>query len=80
MVYHNLYIVCGKCGHRNRPHPSNRVTVEMALLGKLGNCKGRTCGKPLSVPNLRETPLVKRIKADLTSRGLLPNGEPNPAS
>ena len=80
MVYRNLYIVCGQCGHRNRPHPSPRMTAELALLGKLGCCKGRNCGKELKV-QMRETPLVKRVKEDLIARRLLlPNGEPNPVS
>lgn len=81
MVFWQAFlVVCGTCGHRNRPHKSPREGIRMALLNELPCCRG--CGKQLRLPNPRETPLVRKVRGQLIREGLLPQPqyEPLPAA
>lgn len=60
-------VTCSDCGHRNRPHPSPSVGIEMALRGQLKPCRG--CGKELR-PKLSDRPLIKRVRDELQSQGV----------
>lgn len=62
-----FYITCFSCGHRNRPHPSPREGVRLALIGEAGKCKG--CDKVLQ-PRLSDRPLVRRVRAELEAKGI----------
>lgn len=66
----SFIVICGTCGHRNRPDPSPRVGIRMALTGQLGNCRG--CQKVLRPPVLRDRPLTRQIRAELISKGITP--------
>lgn len=63
-------VVCGRCGHRNRPHPSPRKGIALALLDKLPVCRGG-CGRQLSFCPDETRPLVREVKCDLIRAGFL---------
>lgn len=65
-----FFIRCGHCSHRNRPHPSPRMGMRLALLGQLKPCV--KCGQALPT-QLPDRPLVARVKAELIREGLLPS-------
>ena len=68
--YTGFAIICGSCGHRNRPHPSPRVAIRLTLLGQAGCCK--ECKKPLQPRELTDRPLVREIRAELRAQGIEP--------
>ena len=71
-----FYIHCG-CGHRNRPAKSPTAGIQLALLGRLGNCK--RCEEPLH-PEAWEMdrPLVEKVRNELRTQGLLTDHASSP--
>ncbi|OGJ59097.1 hypothetical protein A2635_00190 [Candidatus Peribacteria bacterium RIFCSPHIGHO2_01_FULL_51_9] len=64
----SFHVVCGGCGHRNRPHRSPKRGIRMVLLGEFKHC--RNCGKELKIlPSDR--PLVRAVRVQLVHEGLL---------
>lgn len=63
-------VCCGQCGHRNRPHPSPRIGIRLALLDQLPSCRG--CGKNLHATEPTDRPLVRKVRQELIQEGLLP--------
>ena len=70
MVFMGFSIVCGFCGHKNRPHKSPREGVRLALTGNLSPCK--RCGKNLQPRLLSDRPLVRQVRAELIAAGITP--------
>jgi len=66
--WRSFIVVCGKCGHRNRPHPSPREGIRLALLDQLPEC--RECGKELHCdPGNR--PLAQTVRQELQQEARL---------
>lgn len=69
--YKAFYIICGTCGHRNRPHPSPHESIRMTLTNTLPSCRG--CGKQLHPPpQLSNRPLIQKVRAELIAEGIKP--------
>ena len=67
--WEGFYIRCSACGHKNKPHPSPREGVRLALTGQLAPC--RDCGKELR-PRLSDRPLVRKVREELLAAGVQP--------
>ncbi len=71
MYYWKGFVVtCGDCGHRNRPNPSPRKGIALALLDKLPECRGG-CGHQLHCIPDENRPVVQEVKSDLIRAGFL---------
>jgi hypothetical protein len=64
VIWVPFYLRCQECGHRNRPHPSPREGIRMAILGQVGPCK--RCGATLRL-RLPNRPLVWEVLATLAA-------------
>jgi len=62
-----FYLICSRCGHKNRPHKSPREGVRLTLTGKAGSCRG--CGKKIN-PRLSDRPLIRKVRAQLQAAGI----------
>ena len=70
MVWMQYLIKCARCGHNNSPAPRPRDAVRLILLGQTGKCKQRR-KKLRPTTALRETKLVRDVRAELKKEGLL---------
>ena len=78
MVFTPFYVTCSACGHCNRPHPSPRQGIRMALQGTLPKCRGRNCGKQLKVDLTNSTrPLVVAVRAEIARAEATWSDNPN---
>ena len=68
--YRTFQVICGRCGHKNRPHSSPRKGVALALLGRLSECRGG-CGRQLEYFPDNARPLVKMVRRQLVIAGFL---------
>lgn len=76
MIWKPFYVHCG-CGHRNRPAKSPAKGIELALLGRLGNCK--RCEEPLRPESWEmNRPLVEKVRNELRIQGLFTEHVPPP--
>lgn len=70
MVFYPYYITCSRCKHRNRLARSPRESIELALRGKAGTCKGKNCTHKLKPQLNTQRPMMRTIKAQLESEGV----------
>ena len=70
MVWTGFYLICSDCGHKNRPSPSPREGIRLALIGELPPCRG--CGKRLLRVSLSDRPLVRKVREELLAAGIQP--------
>ena len=66
----SFIIICGSCGHRNRPSKSPREGIRLALTGQMAPCRG--CDKVLQPPRLSARPLVTELREELLAQGITP--------
>ena len=70
LVWRGFHVICGTCGHKNRPHKQTRQGIALAFLGKLGKCAGN-CGHELRLIPDSHRPVVAKVKMALFHAGFI---------
>ncbi len=64
MIWKPFLVKCSHCGHRNKPHNSPRIGVELVLTGDFDTC--RRCNTEFNIITVPRRPIVTQVLSKLS--------------